>query len=99
MRRSRIPVRLTIHSSLVSRMADRSSLFSTAGGRHFPQPVIAARVMRRPLVNLSGSVCLVLDGFVRIAARRYNPQGASFELLFALAAASVARPGGGAERA
>src|SRR5580704_15413806 len=42
MRRSRMPVRVRIHSSLVSRMVDRSWLVSTAGGRHFPQPVIAA---------------------------------------------------------
>ena len=62
MRRSRMPVRLTIHSSLVSRMALRSSLLSTAGGRHLPQPVMAAWITGTP------PLCLL-----RIAGRRYNP--------------------------
>jgi hypothetical protein len=42
MRRSRIPVRLTIHSSLVSRNVARPALSRTAGGMHLPQPVMAA---------------------------------------------------------
>jgi hypothetical protein len=41
-RRSFIPVRVVIHSSSVSRKVARSALVSTAGGRHFPQPVMAA---------------------------------------------------------
>ena len=41
-RRSFMPVRVTIHSSLVSRKVDKSSLDRTAGGMHLPQPVIAA---------------------------------------------------------
>ena len=40
--RSRIPVRVLIHSSDVSRNVERSSLLSTAGGMHAPQPVMAA---------------------------------------------------------
>ena len=44
MRRSRMPVRMTIHSSLVSRKVARSALVRTAGGRHLPQPVMAAYV-------------------------------------------------------
>ena len=42
MRRSFMPVRLTIHSSSVLRKVARSALVSTAGGRHLPQPVMAA---------------------------------------------------------
>ena len=42
MRRSRMPVREAIHSSSVSRKVARSALVSTAGGRHFPQPTMAA---------------------------------------------------------
>ena len=41
-RRSLIPVRLVIHSSVVSMKVARSSLLSTAGGTHLPQPVISA---------------------------------------------------------
>ena len=41
-RRSFIPVREVIHSSEVSRKVERSSLVSTAGGMHAPQPVMAA---------------------------------------------------------
>jgi len=44
-RRSRMPVRLTIHSSSVSRNVDRSALDRTAGGMHLPQPVMAAWFM------------------------------------------------------
>ena len=35
-------MRLKIHSSLVSRKVAMSALLSTAGGRHLPQPVMAA---------------------------------------------------------
>jgi hypothetical protein len=35
-RRSRMPVRVRIHSSLVSRKVARSALLRTAGGRHLP---------------------------------------------------------------
>src|SRR6516162_7478085 len=56
--------------------------------------------MRRPLVNLvSASVRVIRDGVVRIAARGYNPQDGGPELVLALAATSLARPGAGAERA
>ena len=41
-RRSRMPVRVRIHSSVVSRKVERSALVSTAGGMHAPQPVMAA---------------------------------------------------------
>ena len=41
-RRSLMPVRLVIHSSEVSMNVVRSSLLSTAGGTHLPQPVISA---------------------------------------------------------
>src|ERR1044071_3063030 len=44
-RRSRMPVRLVIHSSLVSMKLARPALSSTAGGMHLPQPVMAAYVM------------------------------------------------------
>ena len=40
-RRSRIPVRARIHSSLVSTSALRSSLVTTVGGRAVPQPMMA----------------------------------------------------------
>ncbi len=39
-RRSRIPVRVTIHSSEVSTMRSRSAFVSTADGAYRPQPVI-----------------------------------------------------------
>ena len=42
MRRSLMPLRLVIHSSLVSTIRSRSELLSTVGGRAFPQPVISA---------------------------------------------------------
>ena len=41
-RRSRMPVRSTIHSSVVSSMASRSALVTTLSGSAVPQPVIAA---------------------------------------------------------
>src|SRR5262245_39502719 len=44
-RRSRIPVRVVIHSSLVSRRLASGKLSSAAGGMHLPQPVMAACVM------------------------------------------------------
>src|SRR6185436_7027793 len=44
-RRSRMPVRLVIHSSLVSMKLARPALSSTAGGMHLPQQVMAAYVM------------------------------------------------------
>ena len=50
MRRSRMPVRCAIHSSLVSRNVARSALVSTDGGMHLPQPVMAAYVIVRPPV-------------------------------------------------
>src|ERR671915_109998 len=45
MRRSRIPVRVTIHSSDVSTIRDRSSLVRTRDGAYIPQPVISAFVV------------------------------------------------------
>src|SRR4029077_19255580 len=51
------------------------------------------------LVNLTGPVCLGLDGVVRIAVRRYNPQRAGLKFVLALAAASLAWPHPRAERA
>ena len=42
MRRSCIPVRETIQASSVSRKVARSPFVITAGGRHFPQPMMAA---------------------------------------------------------
>ena len=45
-RRSLMPVRVVIHSSLVSMNVARSSFFRTAGGTHFPQPVISAYGMK-----------------------------------------------------
>src|SRR3954470_23855523 len=44
-RRSLIPVRVVIHSSVVSMKLARPALSSTAGGMHLPQPVMAAYVM------------------------------------------------------
>src|SRR5262245_54327939 len=44
-RRSLIPVRVVIHSSVVSMKLARPALSSTAGGMHLPQPVMAACVM------------------------------------------------------
>ena len=41
-RRSRIPLRVRIHSSEVSMTVAISSLVMTAGGMHLPQPVISA---------------------------------------------------------
>ena len=46
MRRSFIPVRVVIHSSSVSRKVARSSFVKTAGGRHLPQPVMFAYVIK-----------------------------------------------------
>src|SRR6188472_4008862 len=42
MRRSRMPVRLTIHSSEVSTMVDSSSLVMTRSGAYIPHPVMTA---------------------------------------------------------
>src|SRR5271170_1558161 len=83
MRRSRMPVRLTIHSSLVSRMVDRSWLVSTAGGRHFPQPVIAAWVTRGP----------PHERFVRIAGLGLQSARVTSDRVLALAPPSLARLG------
>ena len=44
-RRSLMPVRVVIHSSVVSMKLARPALSSTAGGMHLPQPVMAAYVM------------------------------------------------------
>src|SRR5688572_33368858 len=44
-RRSFMPVRVVIHSSVVSMKLARPALSSTAGGIHLPQPVMAAYVM------------------------------------------------------
>ena len=44
-RRSLMPVRVVIHSSVVSMKLARPALSSTAGGMHLPQPVMAACVM------------------------------------------------------
>src|SRR5690349_15040925 len=49
MRRSRMPVREVIHSSDVSKSVARSVFESTAGGKHLPQPVIAALLTAAPL--------------------------------------------------
>src|SRR4030095_15037967 len=46
-RRSLMPVRVVIHSSLVSMRLARPAVASTAGGMHLPQPVMAAYVMAR----------------------------------------------------
>lgn len=45
MRRSRIPERVAIHSSVVSRRASRSALVTTVSGKALPQPVITAPVV------------------------------------------------------
>ena len=45
--RSRIPVRSTIHSSLVSRLTAMSSLVTTLSGTAMPQPVIRIPFTRR----------------------------------------------------
>src|SRR6185369_9856371 len=52
-RRSLMPVREVIHSSLVSINKARSALLRTDGGMHFPQPVIAAYLMSIPESPLS----------------------------------------------
>src|ERR1044071_922393 len=44
-RRSLMPVRVVIHSSVVSMKLASPALSSTAGGMHLPQPVMAAYVM------------------------------------------------------
>ena len=51
MRRSWMPVRCMIHSSVVSTNVARSALDNTAGGMHLPQPVMAAYVMKIPHAN------------------------------------------------
>jgi len=42
------PVREVIHSSLVSRMVDRSSFVNIEGGAHMPQPVISIPTSSSP---------------------------------------------------
>ena len=56
MRRSRMPVREEIHSSLVSTKVAMSWLERIAGGRHLPQPMMLALGMRAPS---RGSICCV----------------------------------------
>src|SRR5688500_7449206 len=52
-RRSRMPVRLTIHSSEVSTSFERSSFVSTRDGAYIPQPVIRAFVVIGVLLRSS----------------------------------------------
>src|SRR5689334_12897859 len=47
MRRSQMPLRSRIHSSLVSRVAARSSLVTILSGRAAPQPAMRAVLIRR----------------------------------------------------
>src|SRR5688500_14383932 len=49
-RRSRIPVRSTIHASLVSRLSSRSAFVTTLSGSAVPQPVMRARDGSTPLI-------------------------------------------------
>ena len=53
MRRSRIPVRETIHSSDVSTSLARSSFVITRDGAYIPHPVITALVIEELLVGRS----------------------------------------------
>ena len=55
-RRSLIPVRVEIHSSEVSKNVAKSSLLSTAGGKHFPQPVIFAYCMTSSISLLLANI-------------------------------------------
>src|SRR5689334_2770887 len=82
-RRSRMPVRLVIHSSLVSRKVAMSAFVRTAGGRHLPQPMIAA-----PLAVFVGM------GW-EDTANSFRVHAHDRAQLFPLAAASLARPGPG----
>src|SRR5213595_3445342 len=76
MRRSRMPVRLTIQSSLVSSRPERSWLLSTAGGRHLPQPVMAAWITVTPpscWVSIAGRAAML--AFYWIADEIYDAVG------------------------
>ena len=48
MRRSRMPVRSEIHSSLVSRVSDSSSFVTMRSGRPIPQPLKRTPMMSAP---------------------------------------------------
>ena len=72
MRLSRIPVRVRIHSSEVSRVFSRSSLVRTFSGRNMPVPAISA------LILLSGFISfykIVLDGIIFIEGIPYLESG------------------------
>src|SRR5918992_1354526 len=58
MRRSRMPVRVTIHSSEVSTMVDSSALVITRSGAYIPQPVSSAFVVISELLGGSSGVDL-----------------------------------------
>ena len=51
MRRSWMPLRCTIHSSLVSTIFSRSALLRIRLGAYAPTPVILARIIRVPLLD------------------------------------------------
>jgi hypothetical protein len=70
-----MPVRVVIHSSDVSKSVARSVFESTAGGRHLPQPVIAA--------------LLTLPPFSCLYRRRAGYQKAALELFTQLRAHHV----------
>src|SRR3546814_12060943 len=70
-RRSRMPVRPVIHSSLVSSVVSRSTFVTIFSGRAVPQPAIRAlaastsAIVGRPLPYLRHLVVVVATGFRR----------------------------------
>ena len=63
-RRSEIPVRATIHSSLVSRVFSRSWLVTTFSGRAVPQPEMTAPVAPGRVAGMSETSCGARCGLV-----------------------------------
>ncbi len=75
MRRSRIPVRVTIHSSEVSTIFSRSALVSIWSGTDMPVPTILARLMRVPPRAATCSASAAPGGGARRRCRGSWPAG------------------------
>ena len=81
MRRSRMPVRVRIHSSDVSTRRSRSALVRTRSGAYIPQPVmrtLAGRIGPAPCAQLGSTsmrACLALTSSPFSAARRDDATG------------------------
>lgn len=69
MRRSRMPVRVTIHSSEVSTIRSRSAFVKTCSGRAMPHPVMAAFRTFRGYPFPHGAVSAPQAPCLRLAAR------------------------------